>query len=48
MTGGGKGQGPTVDRSDMSAEQLAQVQKDEANGAPQQTGGPSQGTAPSN
>ncbi|MDR0199736.1 MAG: hypothetical protein LBI43_04070 [Streptococcaceae bacterium] len=39
-TGNGVGKGPNVDRSDMSASQLAQVQKDEANGAPQQDGGP--------
>ena len=41
----GVGKGPTVDRSDMSSAQLAQVQKDEANGAPQQTGGPSTNTS---
>ncbi|WP_231105833.1 hypothetical protein [Lactococcus cremoris] len=44
-TGNGVGKGPTVDRSDMSSAQLAQVQKDEANGAPQQTGGPSANTS---
>jgi hypothetical protein len=37
-TGNGRGEGPTVDRSDMGAEQLAQVKSDEANGAPQQDG----------
>ncbi|WP_260361377.1 hypothetical protein [Lactococcus cremoris] len=43
-TGNGVGKGPTVDRSDMSSAQLAQVQKAEANGAPQQTGGLSTNT----
>lgn len=38
MTGNGRGEGPNVDRSDMGSEQLAQVQSDEANGAPQQNG----------
>jgi hypothetical protein len=37
-TGNGRGEGPNVDRSDMGKQQLAQVQSDEANGAPQQGG----------